>query len=210
MFENMLGVFNLKFFTLSFSAIMYIYCSTLFMLILQKRKRRLDKKFFKTLSNGFKDGTIGNPDDIKNIFSGIFNLTCDIDDSVYCNRIISLLRKYLVLYINKEEETNHLDKANANIINIKNLVTEFIDYYEKQYPYSDLPIAEMNILNDINVFIANNDIDSVKRKINELAGILQVRNDDIKELKSANKWSVPLSIIGLILTVVFGILSYIR
>ncbi len=68
----------------------------------------------------------------------------------------------------------------------------------------------MNILNDINVFIANNDIDSVKRKINELAGILQVRNDDIKELKSANKWSVPLSIIGLILTVVFGILSYIR
>lgn len=208
--DIILNYLDFKFFALFLITVMYVYCATIFMIIFKKRRLRRNKKFYKTLSNGFKDGNIESPQDIRNIFNGIFNLSCDIDDSVHCNKIVNLLRKYLVQFINNEDEAsdpNIICKTNCNI---KKKVTEFIDYYEKQYPYSDLPIAEMNILNDINVFIANNDVESIKRKINELAGIIQVRNDDIKGLKNSNKWSIPLAVIGLILTIIFGILSYIK
>lgn len=51
---------------------------------------------------------------------------------------------------------------------IKNTISEYIDELEKTYPYADLPLAEMNRMNDIAAYIKVNDIISVSRKINEL------------------------------------------
>ena len=90
----------------------------------------------------------------------------------------------------------------------KQQISDFISLNEKNSPFSDLPDTERNILNDLSSFSSNGDNSSVERKIIELSSVIQTRYEEQKKLELQNKWSIPLAIVGLILTIIFGILSY--
>ena len=81
---------------------------------------------------------------------------------------------------------------------------------EAMSPFADLPSAERNILSDITIFLDKNERESVKRKILELAGTIQARDSDLEKVKNINKWTIPLTIIGFILTVIFGTLALVK
>ena len=84
---------------------------------------------------------------------------------------------------------------------------QIVQYLAETSPCTDLPDAERNILSDISTFLEKNDVDSVKRKTLELAGMIQARNDDLNKIRNVNRWTVPLSAVGLILTIIFGFLA---
>ena len=92
----------------------------------------------------------------------------------------------------------------------KQKITNFISQNEVSAPFADLPSAERNVLNDISTFLENNDKESVKRKTSELAGMIQARHSDLASIRSVNRWTVPLSVIGMILTVVLGIVALVN
>jgi hypothetical protein len=92
----------------------------------------------------------------------------------------------------------------------KQKVSEFIQKNEETSPYADLPATERTILADISTFLEMNDTKSVKRKTFELAGMIQARQDDLNKIRNINMWTVPLSIVGLIFTIIFGVLAWIR
>ena len=48
---------------------------------------------------------------------------------------------------------------------IKEKISDFIEYFETKYPYANLPIAEMNILNDISTYALNKDFESAKNYV---------------------------------------------
>lgn len=96
------------------------------------------------------------------------------------------------------------------LLDWKNKITNFIEINDKSFPYSDMPTAERNILNDISVFIENNDKLSTQRKISELASMIQVRNDDLNKIREMNRWSIPLATIGFILTVISTAVAFIK
>ncbi|AGK61488.1 hypothetical protein Asulf_01505 [Archaeoglobus sulfaticallidus PM70-1] len=139
-----------------------------------------------------------------NVYKGVSGL--ESEDLSYRYGLSKLLREFLVEVISKKVDRSLDDET---IREWKEKITKFIKENEDISPYADLPAAERNILSDITTFLDMGDADAVKRKILELAGMIQARHDDLNRIRSINKWTVPLSVIGLILTVIFGMLALI-
>ena len=116
------------------------------------------------------------------------------------------LREILAKLINRQVGK---DLDNEELLSIKYKITDFINTNEKISPFSDLPETERNILNDINAYNKIGDNESIVRKINELSSVIITRHEQQKKIESLNRWSIPLAVIELILTIIFGIISII-
>ena len=173
--------------------------------LLRERKVERQKKFFKALVEGLKTGSITTIDDIVNIYKGVAGLSSE--NLSYRYRLSKLLREFLVDLISKNKNVIGGDLDDNIIRDWKQKLSDFIQKNEEISPYADLPAAERNVLSDISTFLEKNDAKSVKRKTLELAGMIQARNDDLNRIRNINRWAVPLSAIGLILTIIFGILA---
>ena len=173
--------------------------------LLRERKVERQKKFFKALVEGLKTGSITTIDDIVNIYKGVAGLSSE--NLSYRYRLSKLLREFLVDLISKNKNVIGGDLDDNIIRDWKQKLSDFIQKNEEMSPYADLPAAERNVLSDISTFLEKNDAKSVKRKTLELAGMIQARNDDLNRIRNINRWAVPLSAIGLILTIIFGILA---
>jgi len=189
------------------SLITVVYASLVMQLLFKKKIGERDeakRKFFKALLEGLKIGAINTIDDIENVYKGIGVLSAE--DLSYRYRLSRWLREFMVALISKEIDKSIEDKT---LIEWKEKISSFIQKIEEVSPYSDLPDIERSILTDISTYLKNNDKDAVERKLSELASIIQARNDDLNKIRSTNKWAVPLAVVGMILTVVFGLLSII-
>ncbi|MCG9792994.1 hypothetical protein [Flavobacterium algicola] len=182
--------------------VIYFYAATF---VLKKfRERRIKRKntFIETFIKGVSDNTIENSEDLLNIYSGITNLsTEDLSSKKDLNE---WLREILAKLINKEVGQ---DFSVEQTILTKRKITDFLRINETASPFSDLPDTERNIINDISSYNKTGDSESINRKINELSSVIITRHEQQNKIESLNKWSIPLAIIGLFLTIVFGILS---
>lgn len=191
---------------LSIFAIVFtvVYGFAASMLLKKLKERRLNRKnvFIETFIKGISEQIIENSEDLLNVYSGITQLsTEDLSNKQGLNK---WLREILAKLINGEVGKD-LDKN--KILTIKQKITEFINTNEITSPFSDLPDTERNILNDINSYNKSNDNESINRKLNELSGVIVTRYEQQKKIENLNKWSIPLAIVGLMLTILFGILS---
>lgn len=184
-----------------------VYVSVYITFIIRQRDKRAEKKntFFRALTEGLKTGSIVTIDDVVNVYKGVFGLSSE--NSSYRYSLSKLLREFLVDVISKKQNVTGGPIEDKIIMEWKKKLSEFIQQNEENSPYAELPIAERNALNDISMFIEKQEAEPAKRKILELAGMIQARNDDLNKIRSTNKWSVPLSIVGIIFTVIFGILA---
>lgn len=181
----------------------------------QKKQKNKRENFFYTLKEGLKLGTITTIEDVVNIYKGIAGMSSE--DLSYRYGLSRILRDFLVILTSKNKEILGNSIDDDIIRDWKEKVSEFIRQNDKMAPYADLPANERNILNDILRFLENGDTDSVKRKNLELASLIQVRSDnyntirnDYDKINNINAWTVPLSFFGLIFTIIFGILAYIK
>jgi len=194
--ERFLPVFTVIF------TVVYFFAATYLLKRVRERKAQQKNTFIETFIKGVSENTIENSEDLLNIYSGITNLsTEDLSNKQALNK---WLREMLAKLINKEVGK---DFTVEQTIQIKLKITEFIKRNELIAPYTDLPDTERNIINDISTYNKAGDKDSVNRKINELSSVIITRHEQQKKIEGLNKWSVPLAVIGLILTVIFGILS---
>jgi hypothetical protein len=191
------------------AAYISLYATAFYFLVGLKRKKRIKRKekFSKALAEGLKTSSIATIDDVVNIYKGVAGLSSE--DLSYRYGLSKQLREFLVNLISNKEIVDSSFDDNV-IRDWKQKISEFIQKNEATSPYADLPAAERNILSDISTFLEMNDPESVKRKTSELSGMIQARNDDLNKIRNINKWAVPLSIIGLILTIIFGTLVWIR
>ena len=171
---------------------------------IKTRESKQKEVFIDTFIKGVSDNTIANSTDLLNIYFGITkfspeNLTNRQDLNKW-------LRETLARLINKEVGQ---DLAQNEIIEIKKKITDFIKENETTNPYTDLPDTERNIINDLNAFNKLGDQNSINRKLSELSSVIITRHEQQKKIEKSNKWSVPLAIIGMFLTILFGVLSII-
>jgi len=193
----------LSLFTIIFT-VSYGY-ATVFVLRRAREKRAIRKNtFIETFIKGLSDNTIENSEDLLNVYSGITNLSTE--DLTIKQDLNKWLREILAKLVNKEVGK---DFTPEQTIAIKHKITEFININEKANPFTDLPDTERNIINDLSTYNKVGEKDSVDRKINELSSVIITRHEQQKKIESLNKWSIPLAVIGLILTIIFGILSII-
>lgn len=184
-----------------------IYVVTVVYYVFPRRGRVVEKvegekKFHQTLTEGLKSGALMTMDDLANVYKGVFGLSSE--DLSYRYGISRQLRRFMVELISKSVDKS-LD--NQTVVAWKEKISEFIRVNEEGRPYAELPAGERNVLNDITVFLESGNTEGVRRKIAELAGMIQARNDDLNRVRNTNKWSVPLSVVGMVLTVVFGIIG---
>ena len=191
----------LSIFAIIFTVI-YAFAATLLLKKIKARKINRKNTFIETFLKGISDNTIENSEDLLNVYSGITNLsTEDLNNKQDLNK---WLREILAKTINKDVGKEF---SPEQIINIKNKITEFIKSNEIISPFTDLPETERNIINDISSYNKSGDKESVVRKINELSSVIITRHEQQNKIENLNKWSIPLAVIGLILTVIFGTLS---
>ncbi len=171
----------------------------------EPRDEQEAKKFHQTLLSGLKTGAIVTMADLSDIYRGIFGLGAE--DLSYRYGMSRQLRIFMVELISK-----NIDKSidDQTIVEWKNKISEFIRVNEEVAPYADLPPAERNIVRDTSVFLKAGDTEAAGRKLNELAAMIQVRNDDLNRIRNTNRWSVPLSIVGMVLTIVFGLIALLK
>lgn len=191
----------LPLFTVIFTVV-YAYAATFVLKRIRERRIKRKNTFIETFIVGVSDNTIENSEDLLNIYSGITNLSTE--DLTSKQDLNKWLREILAKLINKEVGK---DFTVEHTIAIKSKITEFIKQNETISPFADLPDTERNIINDISTYNRAGDKESVSRKINELSSVIITRHEQQKKIEAANKWSIPLAIIGLVLTVIFGILS---
>lgn len=167
------------------------------------RSEKKEKKFFfNTLLSGLKSGSIKTTDDLINIYKGIAILSPE--DKKYRLGLNKWLREFLAGLISKSLDDSLEYKE---IIDFKNKISKFIKENEKISPYSDLPKIERNIFHDILSYIKNSDVESIKLKLKELSNIIQTRKYETDRSRKINKFSVPIAIMGLILTIIFGLIA---
>lgn len=183
----------------------YLYLYVVFINLQRKRKAKRKNAFFKVMKEGLKTGSITTIDDVVNIYKGVAGLSSE--DLSYRYNLSKVLREFLVDLLSKNKSVINSDLEDNIIRDWKEKLSDFIQKNEAISPYADLPAAERNILSDISSFLKKEDTESVKRKTLELAGMIQARNDDLNRIRNINRWAVPLSAIGLILTIIFGFLA---
>lgn len=159
------------------------------------------KCFYNSLIKGFTLNTIHTIEDVNNIYRGI-NIN-KLENKKYMYDLSTLLRKFLVELHSKKYESLKIEQIHE----WKEKIDNFIRHNEQLSPFSELPEAEKGMINDILNFAENKENEEIKRKIKELSRLIQVRREEIDKIERSNKWSMPMGIVGIILTIIFGIAS---
>lgn len=181
--------------------------------------------FSETLLKAIELDTIKTLEDVIQLYKGVYNLYSE--DLSHKKNLSKLLRSFLIRMMKNDFNTrNFLDgyyynsksdekkPLNINILKWKTNILDFIKENDELAPYSNLPDTERTVLIDITAFNEKDDHEAILRKVNELANILIEKNRHVKEndkytekLEKMNKWSVPMAVMGIVLTIFFGVLS---
>jgi hypothetical protein len=171
----------------------------------QQRGSGEQRKFFKVMTEAFISDSLNTNDDLINLYKGVRKLSPE--DLTFRSGLTRWLREFIVdlydrkyVYSLKVHQVAHLNER----------ISSFITANENTSPYADLPDVERNLVNDIAALSQGDQRDDVTRKLAELASVIQIREDHLTRLKSINRWSVPLALMGLALTFIFGSLALFR
>ncbi|MCC2544712.1 hypothetical protein, partial [Bacillus thuringiensis] len=126
-----------------------------------------------------------------------------LENKKYMYDLSTLLRRFLVELHSKKYESLKIEQIHE----WKEKIDDFIRHNEQLSPFSELPEAEKGMINDILSFAENKENEEIKRKIKELSRLIQVRKEEIDKIERSNKWSMPMGIVGIVLTIIFGIAS---
>ena len=169
---------------------------------LSERREKERDRFFKALTEGFKVGAVKTLLDIENLYKGVCRISTE--EGTKPARLSKWLREYLVELL--EAGTKAKENSDEKLI-WKDSITAFIEQLEQQSPYANLPDLERSIITDIEVFLNSDDKTAIERKLGEITAAIQVREESFAKIRSTNRWSVPLAVIGLVLTITFGLIS---
>ena len=146
------------------------------------------------LSIKFEQNFIVNRNDVSFLLNSI-NREYKINLS-----IVSILEDYIV-FISKYEKEN-------NINSIHELIKDIIKKENEERPFENVPDEEKRILRNIKNNVKNEHLELINGDLQELSSAITIRNRDYEKQKNINKWSLPVAIIGTIIAVIFGILSF--
>lgn len=105
------------------------------------------------------------------------------------------------VYLNMYKEQPELPSGSID------LVVNLLDSARETEPFAALPPEERRLMEQLQIQLKDVDDEVTSRTMNELKQVLLARNKEYTKIEEQNAWSLPLSIIGVFLTLVFGIWS---
>lgn len=140
----------------------------------------------------------------KNLSEASIRLIYDrlIPNSSYDNIIpyIDFLESFLI-YIRKEDSDGDLTKS------IETLIYPILQKEKEEKPYTGVQEGERRILLAIEESANKSELSSLKKHLEDLAVLIQNNQRSLDKAERTNKWTIPTSIVGVFLTVFFGLYS---
>lgn len=172
---------------------------------------RQKKKMFKSLENILlsyynKNDTTACFKEINLIFRHIIDRNEELKRN-YASADF-LLEKYLI-----ELNAQNKKVVNVNIQDINNLkayILQLIDEFKKKNPMEQVKGANFVLFNDIIQYFHHNESDKFDEAINQLAIEMKNLQDTLFEKEKNSKRQDVLTIVGLVLSVLFGIMTFIQ
>ena len=172
---------------------------------------RQKKKMFKSLENILlsyynKNDTTACFKEINLIFKHIIDRNEELKRN-YAS-VDFLLEKYLI-----ELNAQNKKVVNVNIQDINNLkayILQLIDKFKKKNPMEQVKGANFVLFNDIIQYFHHNESDKFDEAINQLAIEMKNLQDGLFEKEKNSKRQDVLTIVGLVLSVLFGIMTFIQ
>ena len=172
---------------------------------------RQKKKMFKSLENILlsyynKNDTTACFKEINLIFKHIIDRNEELKRN-YAS-VDFLLEKYLI-----ELNAQNKKVVNVNIQDINNLkayILQLIDEFKKKNPMEQVKGANFVLFNDIIQYFHHNESDKFDEAINQLAIEMKNLQDTLFEKEKNSTKQDVLTIVGLVLSVLFGIMTFIQ
>lgn len=114
---------------------------------------------------------------------------------------VNVLEDYLVYILSQKEKVNK-EKFYA--------VTEIIRSEIQQEPFTQLKSDQRRVMKNLESSINSKDSTIALYNLTELNDIIRNLNIEIEQLERQNNWALPLAIVGLIMTILFGLVSILR
>lgn len=164
----------------------------------QKRSRvSMQEKFFKALDKKYDVGLVKDKSDIKILADSIGR------EEEYDYSLAPLLEDYL-----KYLTISSAENSDKNTLKTRyDVIKQIVDEETKEKPFADIPEEERRLLRSLKDAIGNNDTQSIQFNLDELSSLISARNKIYSRANRLNRWSIPLAIVGLITTVILGIMS---
>lgn len=183
-----------RFYAFILFVVLYLLACVFYILIplLNKRERRTS---FNLMMTAFKQNPKLDNEDIFLIYNDFAQKT---------SRNISY-EKYLesfIIYVRSNEKDNSF--VNSIVDHIKPILNK----EKEEQPFSNVEERERLLLLSIDQSIKNNETASVPNNLRNLSLTIQKTQHDLKQAKRTNYWSIPLSVIGVVLTIISMVMSY--
>ncbi|SHE98098.1 hypothetical protein [Dysgonomonas macrotermitis] len=157
----------------------------------KKEREKIEDLFYAQLSKKLEQGLIKEKEDIVILLSSLNRKKDSYDSDLI---LLFIIEDYLA---SDKCLPEHYDF-------LKNIVKE----EKEEKPFSDIPEEERRILKSINDSVKHNDTDSISDYLEQLRSVISTRNRLYLKTAALNKWSMPVAIIGVVLTIMFGIMSF--
>ena len=177
--------------TLYFILLFYIVIVYTWWKRMKYRSQR--NRSFKQITNGIEDDTINKKEDIFLIYkSTMIDLT-----------FVDFLDEYIIyLRKNKDEKTDAEIKVDANLFNrISAFIKKIVDEECQEKPFEGVDSYEKRLLNIIDEAAQCGEKNSVHSNLKDLAVSIKNNQKKLKTASRINIWSIPISIISIIITV---------
>ena len=89
-------------------------------------------------------------------------------------------------------------------------VLKIMEAEKQSEPYSHLSIEQRRIMLNIDYAITHDLADIALDNLADLNDVIRMNNESLASYKSQSNWAIPLGIIGLVLTIIFGLTSALR
>lgn len=173
----------------------------IFRLLIRLRKPniKLTTYFFEQLDKKFDLGLVIIKEDIT-VLADSFRR-----EHLASYELNKLLEDYLRYLINKASTSEN--EAKNNFIERHQKANQILKIENEEKPYNELPVEERRIFRSINLAIKSGEKEETLNALEDLRILISTKNKIYQQSSTLNKFSIPLAIIGLILTIYFGIKS---
>ena len=172
----------------------FFYALFIFLPSSKSKEKRLRSKFFESLDKKFDLELVKEQSDIEILKSAIEREV----GTVYS--LAPLLEDYLVHLGERGSQESQLSQRYQ-------LIKDIIASENADKPFADIPEEERRLLIAARDAIQHEDKVSMSFNLNELSSVISTRNRDYERVLNVNRWMRPLAIIGLVASVIFGMLA---
>ena len=188
------------------SILLYKVIMTLFYLFSIQRDKRTTEQYFERLLKCINQQTI-DEDILFITFKERNNHLYIASGNDFSPE--GFLESFLAYAIDHDPNGNYTQKA-------KEAINPILQRLRDENPYSKVDERERRVLLSIDdttkksAKLTAGEKSAIKHNLDDLAMALEENQNALEKSKKANKWSIPVSVIGVLLTLIFGILQVIQ